>query len=414
MDDLEKNVPAIKSKKIVTENDFWLDQSVDVWEAEKFEGLPHFYPVYKWGDYYSFSLFSLLKLKKSCHFNLTALNHLYHPDFRYLPAGIPPDAEIERVGGVLSPVEPVIRDESTFIEKFAEAMCADWETLDATFPGYTYLILTGGKDSLNLLLLPTKNRVVAASGHPNFPLVKEFCQRNELDIPVEELRASGREEETRDLLINCCRLKLSHVRWSGAIAELARKYAPAIIMTGHLGDTFLTEHWREYESYHGGWHETHWYRGAHWQGVHLAMMREFAGAPSVSGYHGGYCTQVLKQLHFEDSIVRDVRPDLGRSIRGSDVWYPESNPGPARMEWKRRDHEPDRFRDQLIEKEIGIEIENWKTVRNRGRMLSLKKEGALFIRALRARIRARTMAKKITGQMKRFFSLSRQTPARPK
>ncbi len=87
--------------------------------------------------------------------------------------------------------------------------------------GWTNIILCGGKDSLNLLLLPWKNPVVVASLHPNYPLVAEFIREHNLNCDLIELDDEYEADRDREILINCCRNDLAHCRWGGHLSAVS-------------------------------------------------------------------------------------------------------------------------------------------------------------------------------------------------
>lgn len=47
----------------ISEEEMWTSHETLIWEAESFLGTPHFYPVYKWKNFYSYSLLALIVKK---------------------------------------------------------------------------------------------------------------------------------------------------------------------------------------------------------------------------------------------------------------------------------------------------------------------------------------------------------------
>jgi len=285
------------------------------------------------------------------------------PDRFYCPPGYFVDSEIQRVGAVLPwSSEPPITCPGAFVSSLSAALIRDIGEVEAARPGWTHIILCGGKDSLNLLLLPWRNTVVAASAPPNVGLVAEFIGNHDLGCDLIELEDEYEADLDREILVNCCRNDLAHCRWGGHLAALARQYGGrAIIWLGQIGGATLTPYWRNYR-YHSPpharsirslfstephnwptivqrvrnkfmnpgqvWREALWNRAAHWQGAHMGIMHELTGLPVLSAYHGPEVTAVLARTQLTKSVPHDVRPALGEALFHGPVSYPASNPGP--------------------------------------------------------------------------------------
>ena len=59
IDKIRKNIKNPKSVIVLTEDMMWQEQGPLIWQADNFDGLPAFYPVYKWQNCYSYSLLAL-------------------------------------------------------------------------------------------------------------------------------------------------------------------------------------------------------------------------------------------------------------------------------------------------------------------------------------------------------------------
>lgn len=60
IDALRKKIADIKCVDELTEAQMWNKHGTVIWQAKKFVGNPSFYPVYKWGDYYSYSVLAYM------------------------------------------------------------------------------------------------------------------------------------------------------------------------------------------------------------------------------------------------------------------------------------------------------------------------------------------------------------------
>lgn len=361
--------PTVMAKPAISEADIWTTHGADIFEAGRFDGSPSFYPVYNFKTFYSYSLLALLKMIDDVQLN-PFVNHIVDTqDFLYLPPEILIDRRITRVGGPCRPRFQTTTPKD-FIESIIGSLRVDIDLIESANHEMTNLVLCGGKDSLNLLLLPWTNPVVAVSAPPNYELVREFIGRNDLNIELIPLQINPDTTLDEEVLINCCRTELSHFRWGGDLVEIARRFKQqAVYWTGDLGDTCFTPYWRTYCTHSrikahesqsiAGWFcsgvcrrlvrklglealmqerkfwRYQWERGAMWQGVHNSISRELTNVLTLSAYHGPNMMKAKSTTALHKCVLEDVRPELGKRLLGRRVWYPDSNPGPAEWHWRK-------------------------------------------------------------------------------
>ncbi|HJL41901.1 MAG TPA: hypothetical protein RMG48_11415 [Myxococcales bacterium LLY-WYZ-16_1] len=341
--------------------ELWEDPAPLVWRANRLEGIPSFYPIYRWRDHHSTSILPLLRLAESLDPNKGFLARANRWGFRYASGSDTVDREIERVGGP-PPLGTEITLPTEFAHRLADALVEDAIATEARHPDTTNVVLVGGKDSLNLLLLPWSHRTVAVSGPPNDELARAFVADNGLDVEVWSLmdQPSAAHLE-REVLENACRLALEHCRWGSHLVEIARSFERKVLFwVGQAGGFYQTPKWRRpghppdrWETvakrlYDGvrpklpsswdhrvvqGWllptfRHNLWRRAAMWQGTHMSFMRGLTDCLFVSSYHGPKATRVLEAVDLEQAVRFDVRPLIGRRLLGTEVRYPETNPGP--------------------------------------------------------------------------------------
>lgn len=350
---------------------------------------PHFAPQYKWGEHINYSPLKLILEKGYIKVNPRAVEFWSNPDRHYAPPGYFVDMEIERIGKPHT-YSKEIHSEETAVKGISTAMAHDMQLAEKTFPQHINVILCGGKDSLNLLLLPWTNPVLVVSADPNYPLVKEFLKNNGLSYDIIKLEDERNVDLDKEILINCCRNNLSHCKWGGHLKEIATDYDKKVIFwKGQVGaELFNYSRWKVYKytspeagiSLSGhlslnpdGWieffqrlrykiidpkkvlFEAHWKRGAHWQGVHMGFLHELTGAPVLSGYHGPKVTEVLKKIDHIKAVTRDIRPLIGEHLFGGKVVYPDTNPGPEPSSIRKGVSDVDTFLKTLM-KHYDIEI----------------------------------------------------------
>lgn len=324
---------------------------------------PHFAPLYKWGEHIDYSPLKLILEKGYIKVNPKAVEFWKDPDRDYSPPGYFVDLKIERLGNPL-PFTKEIQSERAVIRAISSAMKEDIKLAEKTFSQHLNIILCGGKDSLNLLLLPWSNPVLVASAEPNYELVNEFIKVNDLPYDIMKLENKQKVNLEEEILINCCRNNLEHCKWGGHLKEIAIKYDKRIILwKGQAGDVLLKypswssykytspqaaitltghlslnpDQWMEFFQRVRNkivdpekvFFEALWKRTAHMQGAHMGFLHELTGVPVLSGYHGPKVTEVLKKIDHKSAITRDIRSLIGEALFGGQVVYPATNPGPG-------------------------------------------------------------------------------------
>ena len=351
----------------LTEDDVWLDPGTTVWTARRFVGEPRFYPVYQRGDRYSFAPIFLLADKGAVdldHAFMARVERRCRSGTAYYSGTATIDREIRRLGGPTPFVRTIFSPE-VYAERLAAAMIADVARVEAAHPGATHVVMCGGKDSLNMLLLPWRRPVLALSAAPNFALVRAFIADNRLDIRCLELRDEDRGCLDLEVLYNACLSELVHCRWSGELRSLAAERGASLILWKGQVATFLTPSWRAYVHYTDrvdrtlGYLESLvvraalrlrtraipeaqqrrvadnlWLRGAMMQGTHMALLRALCGCLVLSGYHGPAVQEVVSAVDLPSCVARDIRPLVGRLLLGREVVYPASNPGPPESSFR--------------------------------------------------------------------------------
>ena len=361
----QRDLPAafcgsVQSCDELSEQMLWATHGPAIWRARRFRGAPEFYPVYRCGDLYSHSPLPLILHKRSLRVDRRSARRAEQPEFLYASGRRTIDREIVRIGGPPWP-HPAIRSAAVYAQQIAAAMRDDIGAAEARHPGYTNVVLCGGRDSLNLLLLPWKNPVLVASAPPNHELVTAFVRAHGLGREVVRLD----DDESLlplEILVNCCRNNLEHCRWGPALRRLSLALDGRVMFwKGQLGDTFLTPRWTRWchPPYAvddalralcrplGGRGERRlhrlleagtvtqrivfwslWHRGAMWQGAHMSILRQLTDALVLSGYHGPAVRRVVARVDLHHAVRQDVRPLVGEILYGRPVQYPETNPCP--------------------------------------------------------------------------------------
>ncbi|MCB9897821.1 MAG: hypothetical protein H6825_07445 [Planctomycetes bacterium] len=365
----------------LTENELWSPGAPLFWTAERVGEPPHFYPVYRCGTTYSWSILALVVRKGSLVLNDEAARAAEAPGFRFFPSVATIDREIERVGSTIeTESDPDITDPEHYAAEIAAAVRDDVAELGSRADVRPF-VLVGGRDSMNLLLLPWRERVTALSASPNFALVRRFVQENDLDVEVEELTdPEDPRVLDREILENTCRADLEHYRWGARLREIAiASERPVVFWKGQMADAFMTPYWKKYAIDPGrltdfvtkAWartdfllpgivqravarrillprfRDTVWLRGANWQGFHMTVIRGTSGALPLSAYHGPRMQRVFARVDLTRAAQRDIRPRVGELLLGRPVRYPAENPGPPPSAFRRGLGRPGPFLERI-------------------------------------------------------------------
>lgn len=366
--------------ELLTEPDLWGTHKGPLFRASSFLGQPSFYPVYRYQDYYSYSVLPLILKKGGLELNPRVAAMAASEGFLYTPTNETIDQDIVRVGGPVKGSNS-LRDPEEYATRLSKALVADIHAAEQANPGTTNVILCGGRDSLNLLLLPWKNRSVVVSSTPNYELVGRFIVDNRLDLELLELEDfEDQAVMQHESLENACRTDLQHARWGAHLCRIAEEYERKVIFwKGQVADAFATPKWMVLTDPPGGWpafwrkaykrlhhllpqparvaisrqlleqpfRRTIWQRCAMWQGSHVSMIRAITGCLTLSAYHGREVNRVFAEVDLPRAVPHDIRPEVGRQLHGQAPAYPTQNPSPAISSFRRGACLPARFVELL-------------------------------------------------------------------
>jgi hypothetical protein len=364
---------------ILTEPTLWSQHGPAIWKPKRVDLEPSFYPAYRWGDLYSYSLIALLLRKGHLDVNPEPIQAARSADFQYWSGNQTLDRDIVRIGGP-DQSTLLIKSPEELATRLAQALRDDAAATERLHPAHTNIVLCGGKDSLNLLLIPWRNPTLAFSAAPNFPLVQEFVARNNLPIEVQRLEdpedPAVQEEEA---LLGLCRMDLRHWRWGTHLQQLARSRGPNVIFwKGQVADLYTAPKWKVYMAppsklamfprkvykrlgkylptalnvglgrrLQPGVVRAAWLRSAALQGQHMEFLRELTGCLFLSAYHGPSVRQVWRDVDLASAVQADMRHLVGQNLAGRPVVYPSANPAPPPSPFRAGLGSPKRFFDLL-------------------------------------------------------------------
>ncbi|MBL4602296.1 MAG: hypothetical protein JKY84_06105 [Emcibacteraceae bacterium] len=95
---IRKNIEKPKLVSVLTEGMMWQNQGDLIWQADKFEGNPCYYPVYQFENYYSYSPLALILKKQCLNVNSKALEKASQEGFIVQDVEHFIDKDINRIG----------------------------------------------------------------------------------------------------------------------------------------------------------------------------------------------------------------------------------------------------------------------------------------------------------------------------
>jgi hypothetical protein len=225
-------------------------------------------------------------------------------------------------------------DRDELAHRTAEHLTRFINRIEEEYPDYEHVVLTGGKDSQLISLVPKRtDNWHLFSADPNYPLVKRFVKRNDIDINTVFRSDNTNKERLADLRrkLVCSDLMSdpTHIRWQVELQRVVEELGgDCILWLGTEAEAFNTYHPDFHEA--DDYFQKHFTRPASWQANFHQTTANFAGVPVLSPYHS---EAIWKELyrHYDPNLATadmDIRPQIGAILHDDDVWWPDSNPGP--------------------------------------------------------------------------------------
>lgn len=251
-------------------------------------------------------------------------------------------------------------DPDKLVRKTAKYMKKFVHRIEREYPDREHIIHTGGKDSLLITLVPKKtDNWHIFSAEPNYPLVEEFVERNNIDIKRMIRDDNKNRESTKDLqkklLSSDLLMDPRHCRWVKKLKELTEEMDSDCIFWNGDGGGELLQHRPDLE-----YPKTHLTRVPSKQGMYHQTVLNFTQTPLLTPYHSPKIWDDVF-AHYEPSMMSDgmdVRPQIGEIFCGNDIWWPDRNPTPDAYQYNLNVSAVELFLSGLYE-DVGIEKINY-------------------------------------------------------
>jgi len=230
-----------------------------------------------------------------------------------------------------------LKDKDEFINKSIVYFKKFVNDIERRFPEYHHVVLTGGKDSQMIHLVPKLNEKKwnILSEEPNANLVKKWLVANNIHIN-HFFRIDNVSDEDEFFLIKKvvngdCMSNPEHIRRGKTMIKISDFFnKKCIFWVGTLGDTIYNCHIEDYrKNNYRDYFETHFNRGSSWQGNFHQTHFNLTGCPILSMYHSKDIWEKLYQ-QFDPSINDglDLRKELGSKLAGRNIKWLVQNPHP--------------------------------------------------------------------------------------
>ena len=211
-------------------------------------------------------------------------------------------------------------------------------TIEKKFPNHAQIIMTGGKDSQLISLVPklnSKNWHIFSS-EPNFTLVQRWLRENNIEgnrlFKADDFNKETREDFKKKIICGDCYSDPKHIRWLPNLKKIAANFNyKCIFWSGTMADTIYSFHKDYHLKSKKDYFETHMTRACSWQGNYHQTLTNFVGNPLLSPYHSPEIWNDLYQ-HIDPTIITknvDLREKIGERLLGRPVWWVSDNPGPS-------------------------------------------------------------------------------------
>jgi hypothetical protein len=231
-----------------------------------------------------------------------------------------------------------LHDRELFIRLTASYMKKFVNDIERAFPGHDHIIMTGGKDSQLIHLVPKLNpdRWHLFSAEPNYPLVREWITRNGLRINRLFRHDNENDESLEDLKwkIYCGDLYTNprHVRYLPALRDITLGFNHRCIFWAGTSGGSINRYYGDYHAFpREHYFDRHMKKAAVWQGNCHQIVKNFTGCPLLSPYNAEEIWDEF-YMHLDPAIITegtDLRMQIGEKLAGRPIWWLEHNPTPT-------------------------------------------------------------------------------------
>jgi len=213
---------------------------------------------------------------------------------------------------------------SEYLQDSAKYLVDFVNEIEERYPKKTHIVLTGGKDSRMMWLIPKKNpeKWVMFCSQPDLYYVKDWMLNNKIPFPT-IYEHDGFPDETyeffkKKVIAADANVELRHARWMEREVELAKKYNDDVIFW--IGDTGFNFNFNAFSTpAKRDWFDTVNLRASLYHGTKNQIIKNLTNCPRLSMYHSPKIQTEVFQYFDADLIDKDYRFELANLIAGRKI-----------------------------------------------------------------------------------------------
>ena len=223
------------------------------------------------------------------------------------------------------------KDIQAFLNTSSEIMIDFVHNIERKFPNKRHIILTGGKDSRMILLIPKINphKWHIFSSQPDIYYVKDWIRENEIVTYNDIITHDGFCDEDYEFFktkvwASDGEFDLIHARWVKRQIEIAQELGDCVFWIGDTGIIFSPNVFCKMEDKKDYFDEL-LIRAYGFHGTKNQMIFNMTKCPRLTPYFAPAMLRLYENFDFS-VIDRDYREDLANIIAEREIWWEKAYP----------------------------------------------------------------------------------------
>lgn len=211
-----------------------------------------------------------------------------------------------------------------YLETSAKYLMDFVNEIEDRFPNKTNIVLTGGKDSRMMWLMPKRNpdKWVMFCSQPDLYYVKDWMLNNKIPFPKMYTHDGFPDESyeffKKKVIAADANVELRHARWMEFETKMAKEYNNEVIFW--IGDTGFNFNFNAFSTpANRDWFDTVNLRAALYHGTKNQIIKNLTECPRLSMYHSPKIQNEVFQYFNPDLIDKDYRFQLANIIAGREI-----------------------------------------------------------------------------------------------
>ncbi len=230
-----------------------------------------------------------------------------------------------------------LSEKDEFIRLSSQYLTEYVHQIEKQYPNHEHIVLTGGKDSLLIHLVPKLTENWSAfSAYPNYKNTQNFFDVNGIHVNKlfthNNTNQESPGETVKKAICSDLRADPRHIRWRTELAKISKELDhKCIFWAGTEGDTINSYYSAFHSENEQGYFDLQMSRAANWQGTTHQTTANFTGSPMLSLYHSPKLWRDVYRK-YDPAMIKegdDLRDEIGQQLAGGPITWPQTNPGPS-------------------------------------------------------------------------------------